>query len=53
MGNHKTMTFFERIDVAATEACPEALEACRRWGLRQCQDGRKGPRGVAAAAAVE
>lgn len=53
MGNHKTMTFFERIDAASTEVCPQALEACRRWGVHQCQDGRKGPRGTAAAAAME
>eukprot|EP00887_Chlorella_sp_A99_P004110 scaffold23.g4110.t1 len=52
MGNHKTMAFFERIDAEATESCPQALEACRRWGVPQCQDGARGPRGVAAAAAV-
>lgn len=52
MGNHKTMTFFERIDAAATETCPQALAACWRWGVSQCQDGRRGPRGVAAAAAA-
>lgn len=36
MGNYKGMDFFHRIDAASKEACPEAFDACRRWGLRWC-----------------
>lgn len=36
MGNYKGMDFFDRVDAAATEQCPQAFEACRRFGLDWC-----------------
>ena len=36
MGNHKTWAFFDKVDAACTERCPQALELCRARNVSWC-----------------